>query len=142
VAGIDIRDLRLPNVNVPLQIYNGRSIPFADDYFDVSLVFYVLHHCEDPEQVLREAIRVTRGKIIIIEEFDRPHADETSLDLTERQSHRALGIPSDLYYQLFDQSEFEQVLQTHNLVQLDRQLLPSKTTRPVDKYLYVMGLGI
>jgi len=136
--GIDIRDLRLPNVNVPLQIYNGRSIPFADNYFEVSLIFYVLHHCEDPQQVLREAIRVTRGKIIIIEEFDRSNADETSLDLTERQSHRALGIPPDLPYHLFDQPEFEQMLQHHNLVQLDRQLLPSKTTRPVEKYLYVL----
>ena len=104
------------------------------------LLFYVLHHCEYPQQVLWEAIRVTRGKIIIIEEFDRPNVDETSLDLTERQSHRALGIPPDLYYQLFDQSEFEQVLQAHNLIQLDRQLLPSKTTRPVEKYLYVMEL--
>ncbi len=136
--GIDIRDLRLPKVNVPLQIYNGRSTPFADNYFDVSLIFYVLHHCEDPKQVLREAIRVTRGKILIIEEFDRPDADETSLDMTEQQSHRALGIPLNLPYHLFDQPEFEQMLQRHNLVQLDRQLLPSKTTRPVEKYLYVL----
>jgi len=137
-VGIDIRDLRLPDVNAPLQIYDGYTIPFVDNQFDVSLIFYVLHHCEDPEQVLREAIRVTRGKIIIIEEFDRPNADETSLDLTERQSHRALGIPSDLHYQLFEQSEFEQALCAQKLVQLDRQLLPSKTTRPVDKYLYVV----
>ena len=137
-VGIDIRDLRLPNINVPLRIYNGRSIPFPDDNFDVSLIFYVLHHCEDSEQVLREAIRVTRGKLIIIEEFDRPDADEASLDMTERQSHRALGIPPDLPYHLFDQLEFEQMLQLHNLVQLERQLLPSKTTRPVEKYLYVM----
>jgi len=137
-VGIDIRDLRLPNVNVPLRIYNGHSMPFSNDHFDVALIFYVLHHCEDPEQVLREAIRVTRSKLIIIEEFDRPDADETSLDMTERQSHRALGIPPDLPYHLFDQPEFEQLLLRHNLVQLDRQLLPSKTTRPVEKYLYVL----
>jgi hypothetical protein len=58
--------------------------------------------------------------------------------MTERQSHRALGIPPDLHYKLFDQVEFEQMLQGYNLLQLDRQLLPSKTTRPVDKYLYVV----
>jgi hypothetical protein len=58
--------------------------------------------------------------------------------MTERQSHRALGIPPDLHYQLFDQPQFEQILETHGLAQVNRQRLPSKTTRPVDKYLYVV----
>jgi SAM-dependent methyltransferase len=137
-AGIDIRDLRLPEIKVPLQLYNGRAMPFADNHFEVSLIFYVLHHCQDARQVLREAIRVTGRHIIIIEEFERTHADETSLDMTERQSHRALGIPPDLPYHLFDQPEFEQILRSHHLVQLEQQLLPSQTTRPVEKYLYVL----
>ena len=139
-TGIDIRDLRLPEVKVPLQIYNGQTIPFEANSFDVALIFYVLHHCQDPQRVLQEAVRVTRDKLIIIEEFDRPGSDETSLDLTERESHRALGIPPDLYYQLFDQVGFEQMLQAHGLVQLDRQRLPSQTTRPVEKYLYVLHI--
>ncbi len=137
-TGIDIRDLRLPDVKVPLQLYNGHTMPFDANRFDVSLIFYVLHHCENPQRVLEEAVRVTRQTIIVIEEFDRPGADEASLDLTERESHRALGIPPDLYYRLFDQPEFEQMLQIHQLTLLDRQVLPSQTTRPVEKYLYVL----
>jgi ubiquinone/menaquinone biosynthesis C-methylase UbiE len=141
VAGVDVRDLRLLNVDVPLRVYDGHTLPFTTNQFDVSLLFYVLHHCQDPHRLLHEAVRVTRQKIIIIEEFDRPGADTTSLDMTERQSHRALGIPPDLFYQLFDQPEFEEMLQAHNLIQLEQQLLPSKTTRPVRKYLYVLQLA-
>ena len=140
-TGVDIRDLRLPDVDVPLQLYDGETLPFADNRFDVSLLFYVLHHCQNPARVLEEAVRVTRQKLILIEEFDRPGADQTSLDLTERYSHWAIGLPLDLPYQLFNQRDFEMMLATHCLICLDRQLLPSKTCRPVQKFLYVVEIA-
>lgn len=140
-AGVDVRDLRLPYVDVPLQLYDGQTLPFTRQQFDISLLFYVLHHCLKPQAVLAEAKRVTRQTLIIIEEFDAPNTDDISLDLTERQSHKALGLPADLPYQLFDQPEFEAMLRTHHLVELERQHLPSETTRPVQKFLYVMGVG-
>jgi SAM-dependent methyltransferase len=139
-AGVDVRDLRLPQVDVPLQLYDGYTLPFSRDQFDVSLLFYVLHHCQSPSRVLDEAARVTRRNIILIEEFDQPGADEVSLDMTERQSHRALGLPSDLPYHLFDKTEFESMLRTRNLIELEHQLLPSKTTRPIWKYLYIVAV--
>jgi SAM-dependent methyltransferase len=140
-AGVDVRDMRLPDVEIPLQVYDGHTLPFTKNQFDISLLLYVLHHCQDPLRLLDETIRVTRQKIILIEEFDLPGADEISLDLTERQSHRALGIPPDLPYQLFDRPEFESMLQGRNLIELAQQTLPSETTRPVQKYLYVMAVS-
>lgn len=136
-TGVDIRDLRLPDVDVPLQLYDGETLPFADSRFDVSLLFYVLHHCQKPVRVLEEAVRVTRRKLILIEEFDRPGADQTSLDITEKYGHWAIGLPVDLPYQLFTQCDFEAMLDAHRLICLDRQPLPSKTSRPVQKFLYV-----
>jgi SAM-dependent methyltransferase len=140
-AGVDVRDLRLSGIEVPIQIYDGYTLPFATKQFDISLLFYVLHHCHHPQRVLAEATRVTRQKLIIIEEFDRPEADAASLDLTERQSHRALGLPDDLPYRLFDKPEFEEMLRTCRLVEIDQQPLPSRTTRPVQKYLYVLEIN-
>lgn len=141
-SGVDVRDLRLPEVNIPLQIYNGHTLPFADNQFDVSLLFYVLHHCHAPVRVLAEAVRVTRQKLIFIEEFDRPDADETSLDVTERYGHRAIGLPSDMPYQLINQPDFEMMLAAHRLIVVERQLLSSRTTRPVQKFLYVARLAL
>ncbi len=138
--GVDVRDLRLPHLNVPLQLYQGDILPFDTQQFDVSLLFYVLHHCQNPQQLLTEAVRVTDQTLIIIEEFDLPHADNTSLDLTERQNHFALGLPTDLPYQLFDKPNFEAMLTTHHLTLLAQQSLPSKTTRPIQKYLYILEI--
>ena len=138
-AGIDIRDLRLPGVEVPLQVYDGHTLPFAADQFDVSLLFYVLHHCCDPDRLLAEAVRVTRQKLLLIEEFSQPGIDPVSLDLTDRQSHRALGIPSDLPYQLFDKAALAGMLQAHHLQLIEHYPLPSQTSRPVVKYLYVLA---
>ncbi len=139
-TGVDVRDLRLPGIKVSLQIYDGDTLPFVDNQFDVALLFYVLHHCQNPQRVLNEAIRVTHQRLIIIEEFNLPDADTTSLDLTERQSHCALGIPPDLPYQLFGKRAFEKMLWVRHLIELKQHLLPSKTTRPVQKYLYILGV--
>jgi ubiquinone/menaquinone biosynthesis C-methylase UbiE len=53
--------------NLPHTLYDGQKLPFASNAFDVTVLYFVLHHCEHPEQVLAEAIRVTRGKVVIVE---------------------------------------------------------------------------
>lgn len=37
--------------------------------FTKSILIFVLHHCRNPEQVLKEAKRLTKNKIIIFEEY-------------------------------------------------------------------------
>jgi len=68
VACIDIDDLNETDLN--LIVYDGRNIPYKSNSFDTSLIVYVLHHCKDPEAVLRECIRVCKnnGRIIIFED--------------------------------------------------------------------------
>lgn len=51
-----------------LVLYDGKKIPFLADDFDASFLICVLHHCEKPIEVLKEAARVTKDKIIIIED--------------------------------------------------------------------------
>ena len=53
----------------PVVIYPGKRIPFDDKSFDVSLFVTVLHHIHDIDAVIEEACRVTRKKIIIVEDF-------------------------------------------------------------------------
>ena len=58
--------------HAPVILYGGEGrMPFPDKSFDVSLLITVLHHTPDPEYILREAIRVTRNKIIVIEDLYR-----------------------------------------------------------------------
>ena len=50
------------------QVYDGRTLPFADDSFDLALIVTVLHHVRDPTTVLAEAARVAK-RILVVEEI-------------------------------------------------------------------------
>ncbi len=48
--------------------YNGSVLPFDNESFDTVLVAFVLHHADDPDSVLSEAMRVARKRIIVLED--------------------------------------------------------------------------
>jgi 2-polyprenyl-3-methyl-5-hydroxy-6-metoxy-1,4-benzoquinol methylase len=53
----------------PMILYDGERFPFVDDCFETSLLITVLHHVKDPAAVVREAQRVTRHCIIVVEDL-------------------------------------------------------------------------
>lgn len=69
VVGIDTLDSNLSDL--PLLLYDGTKLPFEDKSFDASLVAFVLHHCQNISGILEELKRVTKKKIIILEEVYR-----------------------------------------------------------------------
>jgi ubiquinone/menaquinone biosynthesis C-methylase UbiE len=71
--GIDLKiDLPIPRApDVPLDIYDGVNMPYGDNSFDVVAAIFVLHHCNDPVSVFSEMKRVTKKKIIIVEDTYR-----------------------------------------------------------------------
>lgn len=66
-----------------------RNLPLADSRYDLVLLHQVLHFAQDPENVLREAARVTRpgGRIAIID-FDAHDLE----DLRRTNAHARLGF--------------------------------------------------
>jgi SAM-dependent methyltransferase len=66
-------------------------LPFPDDSFDVALVQSILHHDDDPRDVIREAFRVA-PEIVIHE----PNGNNLGLKIIERAStyHREHGEKS------------------------------------------------
>ena len=63
VQGIEI--LVRQGARIPVQPFDGHTIPHDDDAFDVVLLADVLHHTEDPERLLGEAARVARQRVLL-----------------------------------------------------------------------------
>ena len=71
VTCLDVKNLSQTDMKVV--VYDGKKIPFKNNEFDTVLVAYVLHHCKDNLQVLKEVIRVCKGNIIIFEDTNPSH---------------------------------------------------------------------
>ena len=63
VTGIDV--LPRSHTHVPVDMFDGSTIPFDDQSFDLVLFSDVLHHTADPAILLREARRVSRESVLI-----------------------------------------------------------------------------
>jgi len=64
---LDVTDFN--QTDLKLVLYDGENILFSDDHFDTVLLIFTLHHCQSPLKVLEEAKRVTKDKIIVIEDI-------------------------------------------------------------------------
>ena len=69
VTALDIVDKSMFEDVRPVR-YDGKTIPFADDSFDIAFLVTVLHHVTDPVALLRETKRVAR-RIVVIEDLYR-----------------------------------------------------------------------
>ncbi|KKT74585.1 MAG: Methyltransferase type 11 [Candidatus Yanofskybacteria bacterium GW2011_GWA1_48_10] len=81
VVNTDIVDYSTKGV--PFVLSKKDKLPFNDKSFDYSLLIDVLHHCPAPEALLKEAKRVTRSQIVILE---------------NNISARAVGNKKDLHW--------------------------------------------
>lgn len=63
ITGIDVQ--RRSEAEIPVEIFDGESIPYGDDSFDIVMFVDVLHHVRQPIALLREAVRVARHGILI-----------------------------------------------------------------------------
>jgi SAM-dependent methyltransferase len=73
---------------VPYVIYDGTRLPFADAAFETTLLLLTLHHCEKPEAVLDEAVRVTRTRLVVTESVVRHRLDRAWLELLDGRFNR------------------------------------------------------
>lgn len=80
-CGADVGSFRL--AAGPYVVYDGLRLPFADDTFDTTLISLALHHCQSPETVLAEAVRVTRARLLVVESVYRNRLERFWLDLLD-----------------------------------------------------------
>jgi ubiquinone/menaquinone biosynthesis C-methylase UbiE len=85
-CGADVAPFRL--APGPYVVYDGARLPFADRTFDTTLISLALHHCDAPEVVLAEAIRVTCVRLLVVESVYRSRSERFWLDLLDARLNR------------------------------------------------------
>jgi SAM-dependent methyltransferase len=90
VTGIDVRVRS--ETHIPVEQFDGRTIPFADGTFEALMLVDVLHHTDAPAALLREAARVARDSIVIKDHTTEGVAAEATLRFMDRIGNRRHNV--------------------------------------------------
>ena len=90
VSGIDV--LVQPDAQIPVQPYDGVTIPLADNSVDAVMFVDVFHHTPDPTIPMRDAARVSRGPIVIKDHLTEGPLAKPRLRLMDWVGNAHLGI--------------------------------------------------
>jgi SAM-dependent methyltransferase len=101
LTGVDV--LVREQTHVPVTPFDGRTLPFADDSFDVLTFIDVLHHCERPIELLAEARRVARQAIVIKDHSLEGVLAERTLKFMDGVGNRRYGVALPYNYLRPDQ---------------------------------------
>ena len=69
-TGLTVTELDVVDMNCvgrAPRIFDGVHIPFMDQSFDAVTLLFVLHYASQPARLLREAMRVSRGPLIVLQ---------------------------------------------------------------------------
>jgi ubiquinone/menaquinone biosynthesis C-methylase UbiE len=105
-----------PDCRIPCTKFDGHNLPFESSSFDVALLSDVLHHADDPQKLLSEAVRVSRRWVII-----KDHASENSLQRWFLWAMDYLTNPPPFRY--LSRRQWKDMLDSCNLVERQRREL-------------------
>jgi len=90
VHGVDVVDYG--NASIPIAVYDGVRLPFKDDSFDVIVMAMMLHHVENQEELLMEAIRCSRRGLVIYKDTYFSPWQKIAIIWNDFYSNRVIGL--------------------------------------------------
>jgi ubiquinone/menaquinone biosynthesis C-methylase UbiE len=78
---------------LPMRVFDGKSLPFEDNTFDLAMLVFVLHHNPDPRPVMREALRVARRGVLVVENDTRGVIKKPLTRLIDSTEWLYRGVP-------------------------------------------------
>lgn len=88
---------------IPVDSYDGKTLPYPDASFDALIYVDVLHHADEPEALLREALRVARQAVLIKDHLCDGFLARPTLSFMDRVGNRGFDMPMPHNYWRRDQ---------------------------------------
>jgi ubiquinone/menaquinone biosynthesis C-methylase UbiE len=101
ICGVD--PLVRPDAHIAVAAFDGRSIPYPERSWDTVLFCDVLHHTEQPLELLREACRVAKCSVVIKDHYAQGTLARTTLRLMDVAGNLPYGVVLTYNYLTPDQ---------------------------------------
>jgi len=101
MTGVDVVDSGVRADGITFTLYDGKTLPFRDRAFEVSISYHVFHHCTDPRAAFGELARVTGKTMFIVEPVYRNRLDLFFMKFADRVGNgwRGITIPMPFMFQ-------------------------------------------
>jgi SAM-dependent methyltransferase len=116
-TGVEIR--ARPRTAIPVQVFDGRILPFPDKSHDLVMLVDVLHHADDPLLLVTEAARVARCGVIIKDHLTGAWLSHERLRLMDWVGNIGHGVP--LRYAYWSPAEWHAAFDQARLREVDRR---------------------
>jgi SAM-dependent methyltransferase len=103
IQGVDV--LPREKTHIPVAMFDGATLPFPSESFDVVLFSDVLHHTVEPTVLLREARRVASRQVLIKDHFREGLAANARLRFMDWVGNARFGVA--LPYNYWSEREWQ-----------------------------------
>lgn len=111
-----------------VHIYSGYPIPYADKTFDTAIVVFTLHHIPNSRIFFDEILRVTKNRVIIIEETYTNIFNKLHLYYRDWIVNKKANQPCKLYWNsYFSHKKINKIISDKNLKETYRFTKKHKT---------------
>jgi len=124
VFGVDV--INLNRTNLSMCLCPGERMAFANRSVSVVCLNFVLHHTEDPLETLRECLRVTRHRVIILEDIYQNQLELKLLKVLDWTGNRSVSVHMNLPFNFKSENEWRDIFAT-----LDVELVAVENVRPI-----------
>lgn len=111
IEGIDV--LVREDTHIPVTAFDGQRFPYADNSFDAVMFVDVLHHTDNPQQLLAEAKRVSRECIVLKDHNCNGLLAHSTLRFMDRVGNQRFGV--ELPYNYLSRQQWQTLFQNVGL---------------------------
>jgi ubiquinone/menaquinone biosynthesis C-methylase UbiE len=117
---------------------SGERLAFADGSFDTTCLAFVLHHVSDPIAALRECLRVTRKRLIVLEDVYQSPFELELLKLLDYHGNRAITKEMSFPFNFKTEMEWREIFKDLDLVSAAVENIRPNQWRPSRHRMFVV----
>lgn len=114
ITGVDVADFKNKDKSIKFILYDGKKLPFKNNFFDVIISFYVFHHCENVVASFEECLRVGK-RVIVVESVYRHPLEIPFMKFMDWIYNRFKSESIPLSYQLFSYKDWVRIFTNNRL---------------------------